>query len=97
MTWKSQLTGGCLLLNENSVESLFVLLSCSCLKVENMSCFIWSLNTGLTVDPLIHRRKASGPSLAKLYYNRTALHLVYKFLQQKLFDKSFIGFFLFRQ
>ena len=58
MTWKSLLIGGCLLPNESIAES-------SCMsflhyfhtamsnhlseKAKNMSCFIWSLNTGLTV------------------------------------------------
>ena len=39
--------GGCLLLNESSTESSG--LSCSNEKPKNMSCFIWWLNTGLTV------------------------------------------------
>ena len=54
MTWKSLLTGGCLLLNESSAESMSFLhffhatISNHLSASQNMYCFIWSLNTGLT-------------------------------------------------
>ena len=57
MTWKSLLTGDCLLLNESSTESscmsflhyFHAAISNHLSEKPNMFCCIWSLNMGLTV------------------------------------------------
>ena len=45
----AKLTCGCLLLNESTAES-------TCIYMHNKLCFIWSLNTGLTVLSFLDRK-----------------------------------------
>ena len=55
MTWKSLLAGGCLLLNESSV--VHAAISNHLSEKPVMCCFIWSLNTGLTVHAYVKTYK----------------------------------------